>query len=45
VELFDMRFGTPLEPGFVMASALVNGQNQVLSTYFQFGTARTARIR
>jgi inner membrane protein len=45
VELFDIRFGTPLEPGFVMASALVNGQNQVLGTYFQFGTARTARIR
>ncbi|HUI81252.1 MAG TPA: metal-dependent hydrolase [Bryobacteraceae bacterium] len=39
VEVFDMRFGTPLEPGF-MASALVSPQNQVLSTAFQFGAVR-----
>lgn len=44
VEVFDMRFGTPLEPGFVMASALVTGHDKVLSTFFQFGTARTAKV-
>ena len=39
VEVFDMRFGTPLEPGF-MASAHLNGLGQVLGTSFQFGTVR-----
>lgn len=39
VEVFDMRFGTPVEPGF-MASALLTGQNKVLSTAFQFGPVR-----
>jgi len=39
VEVFDMRFGTPLEPGF-MASALLNGRDKVLNTSFQFGRAR-----
>jgi inner membrane protein len=36
VELFDMRFGTPNQPGF-MTGAVVNGQGQVVSTTFQFG--------
>lgn len=44
VEVFDMRFGTPLDPGFAVSSALVTGQGKVLSTFFQFGTARTARV-
>jgi inner membrane protein len=39
VEVLDMRFGTPLAPGF-MASALVSGKLQVLETRFQFGAAR-----
>jgi hypothetical protein len=45
VEVFDMRFGTPLEPGLVMASALETAQDKVLNTFFQFGAARTARVR
>jgi inner membrane protein len=36
VELFDMRFGTPNQPGF-MTGAVVNGQGQVVSTTFQLG--------
>lgn len=39
VEVFDMRFGTPVQPGF-MASALLTGQDKVLSSAFQFGTVR-----
>jgi len=39
VEVFDLRFGTPREPGFV-ARALVTGQDKVISTSFQFGAAR-----
>ena len=39
VELFDMRFGTPNEPGF-MTSAVIDGQGQVVSTSFQFGRRR-----
>jgi inner membrane protein len=36
VDLFDMRFGTPNQPGF-MTSALVNDQGNVVNTSFQFG--------
>ena len=36
VDLFDMRFGTPAQPGF-MSSAVVNDRGQVVSTSFQFG--------
>lgn len=36
VEIFDMRFGTPLSPGF-MATALVSNRLQVLDSSFQFG--------
>jgi inner membrane protein len=39
VELLDMRFGTPREPGF-RATALVDGENRVLSSRFTFGAAR-----
>jgi inner membrane protein len=39
VEVIDMRFGTPLAPGF-MASALVSGKLQVLETHFQWGAVR-----
>jgi len=39
VELLDMRFGTPLDPGF-MASAVVDSQLRVRSPSFSFGTAR-----
>ena len=39
VELFDMRFGTPAEPGF-MTRALLNSQGIVVSTSFQFGVRR-----
>jgi inner membrane protein len=39
VELLDMRFGTPLDPGF-MASAVVDSQLRVRSASFSFGTAR-----
>ena len=42
VELFDMRFGTPAEPGF-MTRALLNGQGIVVSTSFQFGVQRPVR--
>jgi len=34
VDLFDMRFGTPNQPGF-MTAALVNEQGQIVSTSFQ----------
>ncbi len=36
VELFDMRFGTPNQPGF-MTAAVVDSQGEVVSTSFQFG--------
>jgi inner membrane protein len=39
VEVVDMRFGTPLDPGF-MASALLTGQDKVLRTSFAFGRVR-----
>lgn len=39
VEALDMRFGTPLDPRFV-ASALLNANERVLSTSFQFGSVR-----
>jgi len=39
VEVFDMRFGTPLEPGF-MAGAVLDGRGRVVSTTFQFGVPR-----
>jgi hypothetical protein len=39
VELFDMRFGTPVSPGF-MAKAIVDGHGQVVETDFRFGTPR-----
>ena len=36
VDLLDLRFGTPTEPGF-MSSALADDRGQVVSTSFQFG--------
>ena len=39
VELFDMRFGTPLAPGF-MTRAVIDGRGQVVETGFQFGSVR-----
>ena len=39
VEVFDLRFGTPQEPGF-MASALLDSRLRVLKTSFQFGKLR-----
>jgi inner membrane protein len=39
VEVFDIRFGSPLAPGF-MASAVVNGQGQVIESTFHFGVPR-----
>jgi inner membrane protein len=39
VEVFDMRFGTPLSPGF-MARAVVDGRGQVSEPAFQFGSPR-----
>ena len=39
VEVFDMRFGSPQQPGF-MASALVDSENRVVKTSFQFGRVR-----
>lgn len=39
VEVLDLRFGNPITPGF-MVSAVLNGNRQVLQTYFQFGAAR-----
>jgi len=39
VELFDMRFGSPAAPGF-MASAVVNGNGQIVRSSFGFGTPR-----
>jgi inner membrane protein len=39
IEVFDMRFGTPLAPGF-MTRAVVDGRGQVTETQFQFGSPR-----
>jgi inner membrane protein len=39
VEVLDMRFGTPLVPGF-MVSAVLTSRLQVLNTSFQFGSLR-----
>jgi inner membrane protein len=39
VEAMDMRFGSPLAPGF-MAGALVDARFRVLRTWFQFGALR-----
>jgi inner membrane protein len=39
VEIFDLRFGTPLAPGF-MVSALVDSNLRVTQTSFRFGAAR-----
>jgi inner membrane protein len=39
VEVFDLRFGTPQEPGF-LASALVDSRLRVERTSFQFGHVR-----
>jgi inner membrane protein len=39
VEVFDLRFGTPLEPGF-MVSAVVDAKGQVLESSFRFGGFR-----
>jgi inner membrane protein len=39
VEVLDLRFGTPLAPGF-MASAVLSGKQEVVETHFQWGSAR-----
>jgi inner membrane protein len=39
VQVFDVRFGTPTDPGFV-ASALLSNRLQVLESSFQFGRLR-----
>lgn len=39
VEVIDMRFGTPLEPGF-MVGAVVTNRLQVLDPFFRFGRLR-----
>ncbi len=39
VDLLDLRFGTPQEPGFI-ATAHVNAQGHVQSATFQFGRIR-----
>ena len=39
VEVFDLRFGTPLAPGF-MVSAVVDSRMQVLESQFRFGALR-----
>jgi inner membrane protein len=39
VEVFDMRFGSPREPGFV-AGALLDSNLRVVKSWFQFGRAR-----
>jgi inner membrane protein len=36
VEVVDMRFGTPLAPGFV-AGAVIDSRQQVLDSFFRFG--------
>jgi len=39
VEVFDLRFGTPLAPGFV-ARAILDSRMQVTESSFSFGAAR-----
>ena len=39
VEVLDMRFGTPLAPGF-LASAVLDSKLHVVETSFTFGAAR-----
>ena len=39
VEIFDLRFGTPLAPGF-MVRAVVDANLRVLDSSFQFGAVR-----
>lgn len=39
VQIYDLRFGTPLAPG-IMVSALVNGKLQVVDAQFQWGRPR-----
>jgi inner membrane protein len=39
VEAMDLRFGSPLRPGFV-ATAIVNSRLQVVRTWFTFGAAK-----
>ena len=39
VEVFDLRFGTPLAPGF-MVRAVVDSRMQVVESRFQFGAIR-----
>ena len=39
VEVFDLRFGTPLAPGFV-ARAVLDSRMQVVESSFSFGVAR-----
>jgi inner membrane protein len=39
IEVVDLRFGTPLQPGFV-ATALVDRRGAVVRADFQFGTPR-----
>ena len=39
VEVFDLRFGTPLAPGF-MARAVLDWRMQVVQSSFQFGAVR-----
>ena len=39
VEVFDLRFGTPLAPGF-MARAVLGSSLQVIESSFQFGAVR-----
>jgi inner membrane protein len=39
VEIFDLRFGTPLAPGF-MVRAVVDGNLRIGDSSFQFGMAR-----
>jgi hypothetical protein len=39
VEAMDLRFGSPLSPGFV-ATAIVNSRFQVVRTWFTFGVVK-----
>ena len=39
VEAFDLRFGTPMAPGFVVR-AVLDSRLQVVTSSFQFGSAR-----
>ena len=39
VDVMDMRFGTPQEPGFI-ATAILNNRLQVVKTWFEFGAIK-----